>query len=115
MKYSTKAFLIWLPLLAILAVMGWIVIGALPGVELTGDHLAWLAELPVVTCYAVAAGGASILGMQITGMNIDNTERGQLLQKAAAGDLHAYRLLKLETFAWLAHLAFWSLFFFPHW
>lgn len=115
MKYSTKAFLLWLPMLTVLTVFGWVVFGAFPGVELTGDHLAWLAELPVITCYAVAAGGACILAMQVTGMNIDNAERCQLLTKAAAGDLNAYRILKLETFAWLAHLAFWSLFFFPHW
>jgi hypothetical protein len=115
MTYSFKAFAIWLPLLALLSILGWIVLGAMPGARFTGDILAWLAELPVITCHAAAAGGACVLGMHITGMNIDNVERSRLMERAANGDAAALRLLQLETFAWLAHLAFWSLFFFPHW
>lgn len=115
MKTHTKAFALWLPLMVVLSLLAWLFFGALPGVSSSGDTLAWLAELPVTTCYAAAAGGAAILGMHITGMNIDNDRRAELLDAAAGGDTAALRVLHLETFAWLAHLAVWSLFFFPHW
>lgn len=110
-----KAFAFWLPLMVVLTVLGWLVLGALPGMRMTGDLVAWLAELPVITCYAIAAGAATSLTMRATGMNLDNAYRQQLIERAANGDASAHRTLNQEIRAWLAFLAIWSLFFFPHW
>jgi hypothetical protein len=115
MKHSTKAFVLWLPLMVTMTLLGWLVFGALPNMRMTSDLIAWLMELPVTTCYAIAAGGATVLTMQVTGINIPNTRREFLLAQALAGDLNARWALKLEAHAWLAFLAVYSLFFFPHW
>jgi hypothetical protein len=115
MTTHLKAFAIWLPLMTLLTLVGWLVLGALPGMRMTGDLVAWLAELPVVTCYAIAAGAATSLSMRATGMNLDNDYRCELIKKAALGDNAALKTLNQEIRAWLAFLAIWSLFFFPHW
>jgi hypothetical protein len=115
MTTHLKAFAIWLPLMTLLTLLGWLVLGALPGMRMTGDLVAWLAELPVVTCYAIAAGAATSLTMRATGMNLENAYRSELIKLAAAGDQAALKTLNQEIRAWLAFLAIWSLFFFPHW
>lgn len=110
-----KAFAFWLPLMVVLTLLGWIVLGALPGMRMTGDLVAWLTELPVVTCYAIAAGAATSLSMRATGMNLENTYRAELIRRAANGDHAAHQTLSQEIRAWLGFLVIWSLFFFPHW
>lgn len=115
MKTSTKAFVFWLPIMVVLTLLGWLVLGALPNMKMTGDLIAWLMELPVTTCYAIAAAGATILTLQVTGINIDNDLRALLFVRACRGDRDAQRVLILETAAWLGFLCVWSLFFFPHW
>lgn len=115
MKTSTKAFAFWLPIMVVLTLLGWLVLGALPNMKMNGDLIAWLMELPVTTCYAIAAAGATILTMQVSGINIDNDERAQLLRTALEGSEPARRALVLETAAWLGFLCVWSLFFFPRW
>lgn len=44
-----------MPGIALLAAFGFVLIGGLPGVHLTGDLMALLAALPVITAYACAA------------------------------------------------------------
>lgn len=114
MKHHTKTFLFWLPLMVLLTVVGWTVFGALPGAQMTGDLIAWLLELPVVTCYALAAGGATIMAMNVMGLNIANEERVRLLQLAAAGDRAARDVLNAEAAAWAVFLIIFAAFFFPH-
>jgi hypothetical protein len=53
--------------------------------------------------------------MRATGMNLENAYRIELIKLAAAGDQAALKTLNQEIRAWLAFLAIWSLFFFPHW
>ena len=114
MKAHAKTLLFYLPGMALLAIVGWTIFGALPGMAITGDVLSWLLELPVVTCYAMAAGAAALLLMHITGMNIDNSTRAALMQQAQAGDLHAVRALRDETIAWIVTLVLAGIFFWPH-
>lgn len=109
------ALLVWLPLMTLVTLAGWLVFGALPRMELTGDLIAWLLELPVVTCYAIAAGGFTMLTMHWTGINIDNEQRAELFGMALAGNRHARHLLLIETAAWLGFLCVFGSFFFPHW
>jgi hypothetical protein len=113
MKHSTKTYLLWLPMMAMLAVGGWVVLGALPGVSVTGDLIAWLMELPVLTCFALAIGGAALSTMQITGMNLENDYRRKLVERAPDGDNDAFRVLCLESVQWFVFLAFWLTLFWP--
>lgn len=116
MKTHTKAFAFWLPLMVVLTLLGWLVLGALPNLRMTSDLIAWLMELPVTTCYAIAAGGATVLTMQVTGMNLDNDYRDFLVADAVKNhNTAALHVLALETVAWLGTLAAFALFFFPHW
>jgi len=115
MKKHTWALLVWLPLMTVATLLGWLVFGALPRMELTGDLIAWLLELPVITCYAIAAGGFTMLTMHWTGINIDNDRRAELFAMALEGNEHARNLLEQETRAWLGFLCAFAAFFFPHW
>lgn len=116
MKAHAKLFAFWLPLMVLLTLAGWLVFGALPQMQLTGDLIAWLMELPVTTCYAGGAGGATALTMHWTGINLPNDQRAALIERVLTdGDAAALRILILETTAWLGFLAIWALFFFPHW
>lgn len=117
MKKHVVMAVFWLPLMVMLTLAGWVFLGALPRMHdyLTGDLVAWLAELPVVTCYALAAGVATMFTMHATGMNLDNEIRSRLLTRAAEGDLHARGALNDEAKQWFAFTALWALYFFPHW
>lgn len=115
MKTHTKTFLFYLPVMVLMTLVGWVFLGALPNMRMTGDLIAWLLELPVATCYALAAGGSTILTMQVTGINLPNERRNELLDLALCRNKEAIRILLIETGAWLGFLAIWSLFFFPHW
>lgn len=115
MKTYAKTFLFWMPLMVLATIVGWTVLGALPGATMTGDLIAWLMELPVITVYALAAGGATMLTMHWTGMNIDNDRRAELFEMALCRNKDATRLLIIESVQWVAVLIVFSIFFFPHW
>lgn len=114
MKSHTKLFAFWLPLMVLVTIVGWTLFGALPGAVMTGDEIAWLLELPIITCYALAAAGAAVLSMHITGMNLSNEYRCELTKLAAGGDLNARQVLSDEMYAWFFVMAVWCVFFFPH-
>lgn len=113
MKSLLNLSLLVLPALVLLALAGYLVLGGLPGVTISGDQIAWLSELPFVTAWAMATLVAAFCAMQITGMNIENAERIALLERAAAGNRDAYRVVRLESICWFAMLALAALFFWP--
>lgn len=115
MKTYVKTFLVYMPALVLLTLVGWVVFGALPNMRMTGDLIAWLLELPVISVYAAGAGGMTLFSMHVTGINIPNEKRSELLELALCRNKDAQRILLVETVAWLGFLAIWSLFFFPHW
>lgn len=114
MKGHNQAFLFWLPGLVVMTLCGWLLFGALPGMRMTGDLIAWLMELPVTTCYAVAAGGATLLTMHITGLDLSPEMRSALQALALQGNPHAKWALTKEALAWFGFLALYAVFFFPH-
>lgn len=114
MKTSTKAFVFWLPAMVLLTVVGWTVLGALPGARMTGDLIAWLLELPVVTCWAVAAVGMAALVKCGVLREIGGTEERELHELAKKGDRNARWLIIKDRIEWLCLLVLSGTFFFPH-
>jgi len=108
--YSSQEFTLWLPAMVLLAVLAFVVFGALT--PMTGDALAWLAELPSLCAYAAAALGASWAIKKLYLHDIDTAQEIALHAAVKAGDANARWLLikdRLETFACiiLAFAFFW--------
>lgn len=109
--YRSQEFVAWLPGLVLLAVLGFVVLGALT--PLSGDVLAWLAELPVLCAHAAAALGVAWVAKALYLHDIDTAQETELHAAARAGDVGARWLLikdRLETLICIA-LAF--AFFWP--
>jgi hypothetical protein len=66
--------LVWLPVLVMLALVGWIVFGALDQ-RITSDALAWLLELPIL-CAHFAAGCAAAWMFKQTYLRADGAAGG---------------------------------------
>ncbi len=113
MKGLAKYSLLVLPALVLLSLVGWVVLGGLPDVTLTGDLVSWLAELPILACYALATLVAAMAAMHLTGMIIDNVYRLALLQRAANGNRDAFRVVVHESVCWFVMLGFAALYFWP--
>jgi len=102
-----------MPAIALLAAFGFVMIGGLPGVNLTGDLMAMLAALPVITAYACAA-----LTMAVGFNNLycwepcRGTEAGWH-DLALAGNAHAKWLLVRNDLRWAALLVLSGAFFWP--
>lgn len=107
-----QEFLIWLPVLVVLALGGWIVFGALDP-AITGDALAWLLELPVLCAYAAAALAAAWLCKRTYLYDMDTAAEQQLQDRVAAGDDHARWLLTKDRIEWLVLVLVFLLFFWP--
>lgn len=102
-----------MPALALLAAFGFVMIGGLPGVQLTGDLMAMLAALPVITAYACAA-----ICMAVGFNNLYCWEPCRDLEAnwhglALAGDAHAKWLLVRNDLRWAALLLLSGAFFWP--
>jgi hypothetical protein len=115
MKHWAWLLLVWLPIFAAIVLVAWIVVGALPGMKMTSDLIAWLMELPVTTCYAIAAGGATLLTLHLSGISIDPDDRDALRKAAHAGDPVPRSILRYEAQVTVGVLLIWAVFFFPHW
>ena len=113
MQTHTKYAIVILPALVLLAMIGWWLFGALAGRALPDNLLPWLAELPIVTCYAAASLVAAMVAMQATGMNLDNRERAALINQAIAGDRNAERMLWFEALCWFGMFACAAIYFVP--
>lgn len=102
-----------MPMLALLAAFGFVLLGGLPGVQLTGDLMAMLAALPVVTAYACAA-----ITMAVGFNNLycwepcSGTEAGWH-DLALAGNAYAKWLLVRNDLRWAALLLMSGAFFWP--
>ena len=46
-----------------------------------------------------------MLAMRVTGMDVPNDTRQDLLHRAASGDAAAYRILRLESICWFVMIA----------
>lgn len=110
--YQSQEFTLWLPGLVLLAVIGYVVLGAIARVG--ADAIAWLVELPAWSAWAAAWLGTAWL-IQFLYMHELTREDEQRLQEAvelegadAAGSRWLLVKARLETTgALILSLIFW--------
>lgn len=100
----------WLPLLAVLAVVGWIVLGASAGRD---DLVRWLLELPILTGYALAAAGLAYLSWRRWSYRLTDAEKADLWRRMLAGERGAIVVFVTNATFYLGALVLFALFFWP--
>ena len=109
--YRAQEFLLWLPGLVLLALLGFVCFGAL--VPLSGDLLAWLAELPVLCAHAAAALGAAWAAKALYLHDLDTEQEADLHRAARDGDAGARWVLVKDRLETLVCIALAFAFFWP--
>ena len=109
--YRGQEFALWLPCLTLLSLAGFVVFGALT--PMTGDVLAWLAELPVICAHAAAALGAAWAAKALYMHDLDRAQEIDLHNRVLAGDAAARWVLVKDRLETLACIALSLLFFWP--
>lgn len=109
-KVKAQSKLLWiaLPIGTVLTLAVLLTAGGTDQVGGLRDIMAYVFELAPKTLYAIAIGGSSAMAMHLTGMDLGNRYRAQLVNKAADGDPSAMIVLGGETFAWLAWTVLWA-------
>ena len=109
--YQNQEFVAWLPGLVVLAVLGFVVFGALT--PLAGDVLAWLAELPVLCAHAAAALGTAWVMKALYMHDLDADQETALHAAARAGDAGARWVIVKDRLETLTCIALAFAFFWP--
>lgn len=109
--YQNQEFVAWLPGLVVLAVLGFVVFGALT--PLAGDVLAWLAELPVLCAHAAAALGAAWVMKALYMYDLDADQETTLHAAARDGDAGARWVIVKDRLETLTCIALAFAFFWP--
>lgn len=113
MKSPMKLLGIALPLATFLVLLVLLTGSGVPQIGPMPDMIVTVLELAVRTLYAIAIGGSAAVAMQMTGMNIVNERRCELLDNAAKGDFGAMVVLAGETFAWFGWCVLWAFVYLP--
>lgn len=100
----------WLPLLAVLAVVGWVVLGASAGRD---DLIRWLLELPILTGYALAASGLAYLSWRRWSFRLSVEDKRELWLKTLSGHRGAMLIFVVNAAFYLLALTLFALFFWP--
>lgn len=100
----------WLPLLAVLAVVGWVVFGVSAGRD---DLIRWLLELPILTGYGLAAAGMAYLTWRRWSYRLSDADKAVLWQRLLDGDRGAMVVYVVNAGFYLAVLALYLFFFWP--
>lgn len=106
-----QEFIGWLPVLALLAVASWILLG---GITDRSDIIRWLLELPVLTAYALAALGIAFLARRRQRRKLTKAESIELWNRAVAGERGALIIYLTDVLVWALTFALSFLFFWPH-
>jgi hypothetical protein len=107
-----QEFAVWLPVLVILSIGGWVVFGALDQ-RITADALAWLLELPILCAYLAAACGAAWLVKFTYLFDLSCPREDALHSLVQQGDEHARWLLVKDRLEWAFLLVLFVAFFWP--
>lgn len=111
-RLALAAFAV-MPLMAVLAAFGFVSLGGLPGVHLTGDLMAMLAALPVVTAYACAAITLAVGFNNLYCWEPCLDTEADWHDLALAGNAYAKWLLVRNDLRWAALLLMSGAFFWP--
>lgn len=103
---------LWVPLLVVLAIVGWLVIGAIDRTAGT-DMLAQLVDLPIRTAYAVVAIAIAFLARRRFRRRLTDTEQRRLWEAAADGEKGALTIVVMDALVWIITLVVSLLFFWP--
>lgn len=102
----------WLPLVVLLALAAWVVLGALD--RTAGmDSLSLLVELPIRCAYAVAALGLAYLARRRQRRHLNDFEQADLWTRTLNGERGALTIYITDAIIWLASATLLLLFFWP--
>lgn len=91
----------WLPMLALIAVSAWLVLGAMaPAAQV--DLMAMLIELPIRCAYAVAALSAAWFARRRWRRRLSHGEQEELWRRLLDGERGALAIYFTDTLVWLA-------------
>jgi hypothetical protein len=107
-----QEFAVWLPVLVILSIAGWVVFGALDQ-RITADALSWLLELPILCAYLAAACGAAWLVKFTYLRDLNADDECDLHALAQKGNKGARWLIVKDRIEWAFLLILFALFFWP--
>ncbi|NWF33164.1 hypothetical protein HH110_08905 [Stenotrophomonas sp. SAM-B] len=105
-----QEFILWLPVLIFLALLGWVLLGALDR-TIGGDLLAQLLQLPISAAYLATACAAAWLFKRTYLFDLPEDEERQLHDAARAGDRSAWRMLLLDRAEWMGLVGLFVAFF----
>lgn len=100
----------WTPLLVLLALAGFVLLGGLYP-RLDGDRLGLLLELAIISAYAMAATGLTYLSWRRWRQQLTPEQQEQLWERLMAGAPGAMLVYGLNALVWLAMLVAWLVFF----
>lgn len=105
-----QEFIGWTPLVVVLALTGYVLMGALYP-RLDGDRLGLLVELAILSAYAVAAVGLTYLSWRRWRQQLSVEQQDALWQGVMRGDRGPLLVYAINAGVWLATLLAWVLFF----
>lgn len=107
-----QEFVIWLPVLCVLAVVGYVLLGAVA--RIGADPLAWLAEVPVMCVWAAVAAATAWLIKRTYLLDLDDAMERELYRRVLdEADADARWLLVKDRLEWLVLLVLVFAFFWP--
>lgn len=113
MKVPAKLLGIALPIATAITLTILLTGSGVPQIGPMPDMIVTVLELAVRTLYAIAIGGSAAVSMQITGMNVANARRCELLDQASRGELGPMIVLLGETLAWFGWVVVWCFVYLP--
>lgn len=105
-----QEFIVWLPVLVTLALLGWILLGALDR-SIGADVLGQLVQLPIFAAYLATACAGAWLFKRTYLYDLNDSEEQRLHDAARRGDAAAWRLLLLDRVEWLFLIGLFVAFF----
>lgn len=101
----------WLPLAAVTAVIGWLVL--VPLARVSPELMSWLAELPVYIAYALAASGLAYLSWRRWSIRLTHEDIRDYWARLMEGDRGALVVFVTNAAFYVLSLAIFLAFFWP--
>lgn len=105
-----QEFIGWTPLLVLLVIAGFVVLGALYP-RLDGDRLGLLLELAILSAHAMAAVGLTYLSWRRWRLQLSEQQQRDLWEGVMRGERGPLLVYAVNAVVWLAMLLSWVLFF----